>query len=87
MPDSLHTVALWVVTHQAPLFMEFSSKNAGAVGIPFSRGSSWPRDWTWFFDTAGRIFTIWATRIAPFFEWHILKEALKILEHQDIENI
>ena len=24
MPDSLQTVASWTVTHQAPLFMEFS---------------------------------------------------------------
>ena len=24
------------------------------VGIPFSRGSSWPRDWTWVSHTAGR---------------------------------
>ena len=28
---------------------------------PFSRGSSWPRDWTWAFCIAGRFFTIWAT--------------------------
>ena len=30
------------------------------VTIPFSRGSSWPRDWTWISCTAGRFFTIWA---------------------------
>ena len=30
--------------------------------IPFSRGSSWPRDWTWVSCIAGRFFTIWATR-------------------------
>ena len=30
--------------------------------ISFSRGSSWPRDWTWVFHIAGRLFTIWATR-------------------------
>ena len=35
------------------------------VAIPFSRGSSWPRDWTWASCTAGRCFTIWATREAP----------------------
>ena len=29
------------------------------VAIPFSRGSSWPRDWTWFSGIAGRFFTIW----------------------------
>ena len=32
------------------------------VSIPFSRGSSQPRDQTEVFCTAGRFFTIWATR-------------------------
>ena len=32
------------------------------VAIPFSRGSSQPRDWTWVSSTAGRFFTDWATR-------------------------
>ena len=32
------------------------------VAILFSRGSSWPRDWTLVFCTAGRFFTVWATR-------------------------
>ena len=31
------------------------------VAIPFSRGSSRPRDQTWVFCTAGRFFTVWAT--------------------------
>ena len=31
------------------------------VANPFSRGSSWPRYWTWVFCIAGRFFTIWAT--------------------------
>ena len=35
------------------------------VAIPFSRGSSWPRDWTQVSSIAGRSFTIWATREAP----------------------
>ena len=34
------------------------------VAIPFSRGSSWPRDWTQVSWIAGRFFTIWATREA-----------------------
>ena len=34
------------------------------VAMPFSRGSSWPRDWTQVPCTAGRFFTIWATRKA-----------------------
>ena len=32
--------------------------------ISFSRGSSWPRNWTWVSNTAGRLFTLWATREA-----------------------
>ena len=32
------------------------------VAMPFSRGSSWPRDQTWVSCTGGRFFTIWATR-------------------------
>ena len=32
------------------------------AAIPFSRGSSQPRDWTWVFCIAGRFFTIWTTR-------------------------
>ena len=32
------------------------------VAIPFSRGSSWPRDWTRVSYIADRFFTIWATR-------------------------
>ena len=32
------------------------------VTIPFSRGFSWPSDWTWFSCIAGGFFTFWATR-------------------------
>ena len=32
------------------------------VSIPFSRGSSRPRDWTWISRCAGRFLAIWATR-------------------------
>ena len=35
------------------------------VAIPFSRGSSWPRDWTQVSCIAGRFFISWATREAP----------------------
>ena len=34
------------------------------VAISFSRGSSWPRDWTQVSHVVGRHFTIWATREA-----------------------
>ena len=36
------------------------------VTISLSRGSSWPRDWTWVSCIAGRLFTIWATREASY---------------------
>ena len=32
------------------------------VALPFSRASSWPRDWAWVPHIAGRFFTICATR-------------------------
>ena len=32
------------------------------VAISYSRGSSWPRDWTWVSCIVGKFFTIWATR-------------------------
>ena len=35
------------------------------VAIPFSRGFSWHRDWTWVSCIAGRVFTIWVTKEAP----------------------
>ena len=34
------------------------------VAISFSRGSTWPRDWTQVSCIAGRFFTSWATREA-----------------------
>ena len=37
-----------------------------SVAIPFSRGSSRSRDWTWVSCIAGRFFTIWATREAQY---------------------
>ena len=37
----------------------------GMVDIPFSRGSSQPRDWTQVSRIASRFFTIWATRETP----------------------
>ena len=37
------------------------------VAIPFSRGSSWPRDWTRVSCIAGKSFTIWTTKVACLF--------------------
>ena len=43
------------------------------VAIPFSRGSSWPRDWIWVSCIAGRFFTIWAITEAPRIqEWVVI---------------
>ena len=36
------------------------------VAIPFSRGSSWPRDQTWISCIAGRFLTIWTSRKAQY---------------------
>ena len=36
------------------------------VAISFSRGPSQLKDWTWVSCTAGRLFTVWATREAPY---------------------
>ena len=35
------------------------------VAVSSSRGSSWPRDWTWVSHIAGGFFTIWATKEPP----------------------
>ena len=40
------------------------------VAIPFSRGSSWPRDWTRVSHIAGRVFNVWATREAHWELYH-----------------
>ena len=43
----------------------FQAKVLEWVAISFSRGSSWPRNQTEVSCIAGRCFTIWATREAP----------------------
>ena len=40
----------------------FQARELEWVAISFSRGSSWPRDWTQVSRTIGRRFTTWATR-------------------------
>ena len=55
----------WTVAHQGPLSMEFSRQEYwSGFAIPFSRGSSRPRDRTHVSCIAGRFFTDWATREA-----------------------
>jgi len=41
------------------------------VAIPFSRGSSQPRDWNWGSHIAGRCFIIWVTREAHVYTSYI----------------
>ena len=43
----------------------FQARTPERVAIPFSRGSSWPRDQTWVSCIAGGFFTDLATREAP----------------------
>ena len=59
-------VTLWTVACQALCLWNSPGKNAGSIvgSIPFSRGSSQPRDWTRISCIAGRFFTIWVTREA-----------------------
>ena len=48
------------------------------VAISFSRGSSWPRDWTQVSRIAGRRFTVWATREVPQKFWSRISEQINI---------
>ena len=55
-------VTLWTVACQACLSMGFSRQEYWNGLLPFSRGSSWPRNWTWVSSIADGFFTIWTTR-------------------------
>ena len=59
-PDLLHCrrILYWLSHKGSPRILEW-------VGYPFSRGSSWPRNWTRVSCIAGRLLTIWAIREAP----------------------
>ena len=72
------------------------------AAIPFSWGSSQPRDWTWVSCIAGRFFIVWATREAPFeifimytfknvcvysFSKVIEVKSKKTLTHQAVEDL
>ena len=52
------------------------------VTISFSRGSSWPKDWTQVSCIAGRHFTLWATREAHrvflILHYHVCSGLIKI---------
>ena len=60
------------------------------VAIPFSRGSSQPRDWTRVFHITGRFFTVWATREAPYASNVMLKilyARLKGYANQELPDV
>ena len=54
------------------------------IAISFSRGSSWPRNQTRVSHIAGRRFTVWATREAPYTKSNRPKEALLLIKLVDV---
>ena len=79
---------LWTVARQAALSIEFSRQEHWSGPKPFSRGASQLRDQTQVSCTAGRFFTIWATKEAlhfinfpllSFFSGRVAQWALKKL--------
>ena len=69
--DSLQCHGLYVAC-QAPLFMDYQVIILEWVAIPFSRGSSWPKDWTQVSCIAGSFFTVWAIRYDDFTVYYYL---------------
>ena len=56
-------VTPWTAASQAPLSMGILQATIlERITIPFSKGTSWPRDRTWVSCLAGSLFTVWATR-------------------------
>ena len=53
----------WTVAHQAPLSM------LEWIAMPFSRGSSWPRDWTGVSSIAGRFLTVCTINYISIKKW------------------
>ena len=51
-------------------------KDTGVGCMPSNRGSSQPRDWTQISCTAGRLFTVWATR-----------EVVECMDHYNCPNL
>ena len=63
----------------------FQARIPERVAIPFSRGSSWPRDQTQVSCIAGGFFTDWATREAPEGE-HRLAGNLSVIKLGNLED-
>ena len=53
---------LWPPTRQTPLHGVLQLRILEWVAMPFSRGSSWPRGWTWVSCIAGGFFPVCASR-------------------------
>ena len=59
-------VTPWTIARQVPLSMGIiQTRILECIAIPFSKGSSQPRDWIRVSCTTGRFFTIWVTREDP----------------------
>ena len=58
---------------------DFQARVLEWVAISFSRRSSRSRGWTQVSCTAGRLFTVWATREEPFKGHHITKAVYKVI--------
>ena len=56
------------------------------VAISFSRGSSWPRDWTQVSCIAGRRFNLWATREAPIIQRNVLMKEKNVMLQPEEKN-
>ena len=90
-----HRIGYYVITKTYPTLcdpMDYSLPGSSVhgisrqewewVAIPFSRGSSWPRDRTQVSCTAGRFFTVWATRGAKYFEKYLVRVKYSFLLHK-----
>ena len=63
-----HSATPWTAARQAPLSMGIlQARILEWIAVPFSRGSSQPRDWTQVSHIADGFFTDWATREARHF--------------------
>ena len=67
-------VTSWTVTHQTSVRGILQAGILQWIAIPFCKGSSQPRDWTWVSCIAGKFFTPWAIREALKSKYaHLLK--------------
>ena len=52
------------------------------VAISFSKGSSWPRDWTHISFTARQVLCHWATRVKQYVQWKCSNHFPEIGNHK-----